>query len=597
MSQLKLVSAACLLAFTTALHAAPETKTHQQLVQLAKEMTETTARLFPITATELGITGHDGELEQPGEAYRQHYLDQLNAWQKKLQIIAAADNNPATLVDSDDIKLLQSQITRQRNQLTVYRQDRKDYGAPALAIVNVIFDQFLHLPVAGVEGATAVDVTKAWNDIISRMSKAPAYIVAGQRLATTPGHLYGEISSGQLGDAPEFFNEALSAAANSQLGEPSPEFQRFTAARDKLLQTLAATKSYIDAHVKSWPENHIISKETYDHMLRDEQLLPYTSGDIQRMGWDELAHGWAEEAWLKALSAKSGIPFGPQSGGGIAPDGTALIDYYRDRIADLTKFMIANDVVTVPDWLGSMKIIETPPFLQSVSPGASMNSPRLFSTSTTGFYFITPPKSLKEAAGRLDMNQDFDSDRITSTAAHEAMPGHFLQLSIAKRHSDYIRQIQDSGVFAEGWAFYGEEMFVRLGMYGDHLDGRLFTARWERVRGARAIVDFKFITGEWSYEQAAEFYSRQSGFTLEAAKAAVAGIAKNPGYMIAYTVGRLQLQTLLGEYLLRTGDKGSLRDFHDRLLSYGSAPFSVVGPELLQDLNKSAQEVRAAANY
>ena len=597
MSQLKLVSAACLLAFTTALHAAPETKTHQQLVQLAKEMTETTARLFPITATELGITGHDGELEQPGEAYRQHYLDQLNAWQKKLQIIAAADNNPATLVDSDDIKLLQSQITRQRNQLTVYRQDRKDYGAPALAIVNVIFDQFLHLPVAGVEGATAVDVTKAWNDIISRMSKAPAYIVAGQRLATTPGHLYGEISSGQLGDAPEFFNEALSAAANSQLGEPSPEFQRFTAARDKLLQTLAATKSYIDAHVKSWPENHIISKETYDHMLRDEQLLPYTSGDIQRMGWDELAHGWAEEAWLKALSAKSGIPFGPQSGGGIAPDGTALIDYYRDRIADLTKFMIANDVVTVPYWLGSMKIIETPPFLQSVSPGASMNSPRLFSTSTTGFYFITPPKSLKEAAGRLDMNQDFDSDRITSTAAHEAMPGHFLQLSIAKRHSDYIRQIQDSGVFAEGWAFYGEEMFVRLGMYGDHLDGRLFTARWERVRGARAIVDFKFITGEWSYEQAAEFYSRQSGFTLEAAKAAVAGIAKNPGYMIAYTVGRLQLQTLLGEYLLRTGDKGSLRDFHDRLLSYGSAPFSVVGPELLQDLNKSAQEVRAAANY
>jgi len=259
--------------------------------------------------------------------------------------------------------------------------------------------------------------------------------------------------------------------------------------------------------------------------------------------------------------------------------------------------VVDNDVVTVPSWLGTMKIIETPPFLQSVSPGASMNSPRLFSTSTTGFYFITPPKSLKEAAERLDMNQDFDSDRIMSTAAHEAMPGHFMQLSIAKRHSNYIRSIQDSGVFAEGWAFYGEEMFVRLGMYGDNLDGRLFTARWERVRGARAIVDFKFITGEWSYEQASEFYSKQSGFTLDAAKAAVAGIAKNPGYMIAYTVGRLQLQSLLGDYMLRTGDKGSLRDFHDRLLSYGTTPFAVVGPELLQDLNKPVEEVRAAANY
>ncbi len=226
-----------------------------------------------------------------------------------------------------------------------------------------------------------------------------------------------------------------------------------------------------------------------------------------------------------------------------------------------------------------------------------MNAPRLFSTSTTGFYFITPPKSLEEAAARLDMNQDFDHDRIMSTAAHEAMPGHFLQLSIAKRHSDYIRRIQSSATFEEGWAFYGEEMFVRLGLFGDNLDGRLFTARWERVRGARAIVDAKFITGEWSFDQAAEFYAKQSGFTLEDAKAAVAGIAQSPGYMIAYTVGRLQLQTLLGEYMLRTDGNGSLHDFHDRLLSYGSVPFAIVGPELLQDLNKPVQEVRAVANY
>ena len=493
--------------------------------------------------------------------------------------------------------MLHAQITQQLNQLTVYQQDRKDYGASAISILNVIYDQFLHLPVDGTEGATQADVQHAWEDMTTRLSKAPAYIVAGQRLAITPGHLFGMISSEQLSGAPEFFNEALTPAAKNQLGEQSLEFKRFIIARDRALSTIAATKSTIDAHLASWPDNHTISPAAYNRMLSDEQLLPFTSSDIQRMGWDELAHGWAEEAWLKARSAKTGLAFGPQSGGGIAPEGLALIDYYRDRIAELRKFVIDNEVVTVPDWLGQMRIVETPSFLQSVSPGASMNSPRLFSTATTGFYFITPPKSLQQAAAALDMNQDFDSDRILSTAAHEAMPGHFMQLSIAKRHSDYIRQIQNSGVFAEGWAFYGEEMFVRLGLYGQHLDGRLFTARWERVRGARAIVDFKFITGQWSYERAAQFYSTQSGFTLTAAKAAVAGIAKSPGYMIAYTVGRLQLQTLLGEYMLRTGKKGSLHDFHDRLLSYGCTPFAVVGPELLQDLDKSVAQVRTNANY
>ena len=67
--------------------------------------------------------------------------------------------------------------------------------------------------------------------------------------------------------------------------------------------------------------------------------------------------------------------------------------------------------------------------------------------------------------------------------------------------------------------------------------------------------------------------------------------------MISYTVGRVQLENLLGEYMLRTGERGSLHDFHDRLLSYGTTPFAVVAPELLADLNKTAAQVRVAANY
>lgn len=598
MSKFKLFLAVWVLAAgCNASGADNKVQAHEQLVQLAREMTQTTATLFPMMATGLGIPGHDAELEQPSEPYRQHYLTLLKSWRAQVAAIVAKQANTLSLVDRDDARLLQSQISENLNQLTVYQQDRKDYGSWSLNIVNIIFDQFLHLPVQGEEGATQSDSHAAWMDIIARMEKAPDYIRRGQRLSTKPGHLFGEISRTQLAGAPSFFNDALTETARQQLGEQSPEFHRFIAARDQLLKTTAETKAYIDAHLKSWPDNHTITRAEYDNMLRDEQLLPFDSAAVERMGWDELAHGWAEEAWLKLRSQKTGLAFGPQSGGGMAPEGPALIDFYRDRIAELRKFVVDNDVVTVPDWLGTMKIIETPPFLQSVSPGASMNSPRLFATSTTGFYFITPPKSLKDAAERLDMNQDFDSDRILSTGAHEAMPGHFMQLSIAKRHSDYIRSIQHSGAFAEGWAFYGEEMFVRLGLFGDHLDGRLFTARWERVRGARAIVDFKFITGAWTYEQAAEFYSRQSGFTLDDARAAVAGIAKSPGYMIAYTVGRLQLQTLLGEYMLRTGDKGSLHDFHDRLLSYGTVPFAILGPELLEDLSKPAREVRAVANY
>jgi len=236
--------------------------------------------------------------------------------------------------------------------------------------------------------------------------------------------------------------------------------------------------------------------------------------------------------------------------------------------------------------------------LQPVSPGASMSEPQLFSPDATGFYNITPPKSLTEAARTLDPNQDFDRDRILETGAHEAMPGHFLQGSIARRHPDFVRKIQGSSVFAEGWAFYGEEMFWQLGLYGDHdLDARYDAAQWERVRGARAIVDPELASGDWSYDRAVTFFAQQTGFPIDQAKAAVAGIALGPGYVISYTVGRFQLESLLGDYLAREGSKASLYDFHTRLLCYGTTPFAIVGPELLADLDKPLADVRAAARY
>jgi uncharacterized protein (DUF885 family) len=570
---------------------------HQALVSLAQDITYTTAAVFPMTATYLGIPGHDGELQAPSEAFRAAQVQRLGEWQSRLQAIAAGFDTHAALVDRDDAALLRADLTRSLDELLVYQADRKDYAGGANGIVGVIFVQFEHLPVVGQEGATVADLKRAWSDIARRLAGAPAYIAAAERLAITPGHLYGVVGARQLAGAPDFLKGALTEAARAQLGARSREYTAFLRARDVALAAIARSRQYIEAHVASWPENYTIGRAAYDRMLKEEQLLPYDSGDVERIAQDELAHGWAEEAWLRQVAQHRGVALGAPSGGGLAPGGAALIDYYRDCIAQLRKFVSDEDIVTIPAWLGSMQIVETPAFLQPVSPGASMNPPRLFSLSTTGYYYITPPKSLAEAAARLDMNEDFDRDRILSTAAHEALPGHFMQLSIAKRHPDFVRRIEFSSAFAEGWAFYGEEMFVRLGLYGDDLDGRLDVARWERVRGARAIVDPRLAAGEWTYEHAVEFFAAETGFTTEQAGAAVAGIATRPGYVIAYSVGRLQIENLLAEYLRRKGAEASLHDFHDRLLSYGTTPLAIVGPELLAELDKPSSEVRAGANY
>lgn len=563
-----------------------------RLQALAKTMTFDWAKLHPLTATNLGITGEDGQLDTPSAAENARDLSLIHRWQRDL---AAIPLSGASLITRDDAKLLRAQLTGMERQYTVYKVYEKDPSAPSVAILSAIYTQFLHLPIVGTNGATQADLDTAWQNIVSRLGRAPAYISAGNALVSHPGHLYGVTGAQELAGAPGFFDGPLTAAAKAQL--PADRFAAFVQARDATLAAMDRTRKYIEAHAASWPENFAMGLAAYNAMLRDEQLLPYNASDLERMGRAELAHGWTVQTWVQSLADGRGTPIGPETGGGLAPGGPALVRYYRARLAQLRQFVDSHHVVDVPSWLGKMDVLETPKFMQPVSPGASMNPPRLFSKGTTGFYFITPPTSLVEAARTLDVNEDFDRDRILSTAAHEAMPGHFLQLSIARRNPDFVRKIQQSSSFIEGWAYYGEDMFVQLGLYGDDLDARYYTAQWERVRGARAIVDPELASGDWSYDRAVKFFARETGFTPEQSREAIAGIALQPGYVVAYTAGRAQIEALLAEYRIRMGARASLRDFHDRLLCYGSTPLSVVGPELIAGLSQPLSAVRAAAGY
>jgi uncharacterized protein (DUF885 family) len=589
------VSALCLLLFVSlaprALAATPPAAA-ERLQAIAKTITFEWAKSHPLTATFLGLSDEDGQLDTPSEAENTRDLASIRGWESEL---ASIPLDGASLVDVDDAKLLRAQLLSMERQYTVYKTYEKDPSGPSQAIIGAIYVQFLHLPVAGTASATTADVAAAWQKIIERLSAAPAYIAAGNALVTHPGHLYGVTGAEELAGAPSLFGGPLTDAAKDQL--PADRFAAFVKARDATLAAIEQAKKNIDEHAASWPENYAIGRAAYDALLHDEQLLPFNADDIERMGRDELAHGWAVQIWMEQLAAERGTPIGAESGGGLAPGGAALVDYYRARIAHLQEFVTQHHVVDVPEWLGQAIVTETPKFMQPVSPGASMFSPLLFGKGSTGFYFITPPTSLAEAAKNLDANQDFDRDRILSTGAHEVMPGHFLQLSIARRHPDFVRKIQSSGEFAEGWAFYGEELFVQLGLFGDDLDARYFVAQWERVRGARAIVDPELASGAWSVDQAVQFFAHETGFSPEQAKAAVSGIALGPGYVIAYTAGRAQLEALLADYRAKAGAGASLHDFHVRLLCYGTTPFSIVGPELLADLSKPLADVRASAAY
>jgi uncharacterized protein (DUF885 family) len=330
--------------------------------------------------------------------------------------------------------------------------------------------------------------------------------------------------------------------------------------------------------------------DAYNAMLRDEQLLPYDADQVAAIGQTTLDAAKAQEREIQAEAKAKGVNLSnpvqaAANGGGMTPaTKDAQFAFFQAQLDTLRIFIARKRIVTIPTYVGRMKIVATPSFLLPVLPGASMNPPPILSDQVDGVYFIPPPNpAMAKAASTGAIFEDFDRDRVLMTSGHEGFPGHFLQFSIAKHNADPVRRLSFDGVFAEGWAFYEEALLERDGLYGNDLDGRYAVAQFERLRGARAIVDTKLATGAWSYEAAVKWFAENAGVDQDTAVGEVSRFALGPGQAYDYAVGKTQIEALLTQYKARKGSSFDLQAFHDDLLSHGTVPVSIIASEMLAE--------------
>ena len=91
------------------------------------------------------------------------------------------------------------------------------------------------------------------------------------------------------------------------------------------------------------------------------------------------------------------------------------------------------------------------------------------------------------------------------TSAHEAYPGHHTQAWWALKDLNPLRATLWNGAFAEGWAVYGEQLLVRVGLGGERERPVPLQARSGMIVAANAMLDVKLQTGELTDEQALKY--------------------------------------------------------------------------------------------
>ena len=132
--------------------------------------------------------------------------------------------------------------------------------------------------------------------------------------------------------------------------------------------------------------------------------------------------------------------------------------------------------------------------------------------------------------------------------------------------------MQCAGTMAEGWACYATDLMAEHGFLTPLEE---FAETHGRLRmAARALADVRLHHGEWTLEQAAQFYTDTVGMPPAAARAEAVKNSMFPATAMMYLIGTDTIHDLRREYAAQPGF--SLRAFHDSLLGYGSIPVALI---------------------
>ena len=158
------------------------------------------------------------------------------------------------------------------------------------------------------------------------------------------------------------------------------------------------------------------------------------------------------------------------------------LEYCTREVARIERFVRRNQMIGLPR--EPLEVTWTPAFLRAYG-GAFLSAPGPLEKGQKSLFWITPPGD-DWPPERIESYMREDNDRMLRLLCiHEAIPGHYLQLSWANRSTSLARSVFSSGPFVEGWAVYITQVMMDVG-YGRR-DPALLLTHWKFY--LRAVIN------------------------------------------------------------------------------------------------------------
>lgn len=185
---------------------------------------------------------------------------------------------------------------------------------------------------------------------------------------------------------------------------------------------------------------------------------------------------------------------------------------------------------------------------------------------------------------------------VETTAYHEGVPGHHMQIAIAQELPQLppFRQNEYYNAYIEGWALYSERLGEEVGFFQDPYSyfGHL---QDDMLRAIRLVVDTGFHYKHWTRQQVVDFFHDHSTIDEVEVQSETDRYMAIPGQALGYKVGQLEILKLRAYAKDQLGDKFDIRGFHDEVLGAGALPMDVLTDRIHEWVSVKKASAAAAA--
>jgi len=251
----------------------------------------------------------------------------------------------------------------------------------------------------------------------------------------------------------------------------------------------------------------------------------------------------------------------------------SFLQAIEQQIPTLVKFISDKNLIYI-DPSKPLVLRRTPAYMEGVA-GASISAPGPYDKNGNTYYNVSLLENYSPESAESYL-REYNKYILQILNIHEAIPGHYTQLVYSNNSPSIVKSVLGNGAMVEGWAVYSERMMLENGYGNDEPEMWLMYYKWHLRSVCNTILDYSVHTKNISEKDAKDLLVNGAFQQTAEAEGKWNRVKLTQVQLCSYYNGFSEIYQLREDLKIIEGDKFNLKSFHEKFLSFGSAPVKYI---------------------